>query len=103
MPGSEYSEDDFVDSISLRERLDAWFDSSAPKGVIMCSSSYSTSPNPALEIKGAGTVGLPLSSRDADAIKEVSHPAPFGKGSETIIDGTEIVLLGFVLHGRLAK
>lgn len=90
MPESEYSEDDFVDSASLRERLDGWFNSSALKGVIMCSNSYSTSPNPALELKGAGTVGLPLSSRDASAIKEASHPAPFGKGSETIIDGMKI-------------
>lgn len=52
MPGSEYSEDDFVDSISLRERLDAWFDSSAPKGVVMCSSSYSTSQEPGIGDQG---------------------------------------------------
>jgi hypothetical protein len=93
MPQSDHtedSEDGSLDSQSLRESLDCWFDSSRPKGVIMCSRSYSTSPNPALEIKGTGTVGLPLSSRDAAAIKEASHPAPFGKGSETLVDGMRI-------------
>lgn len=78
MPESEYSEDDFVDSATLRERLDGWFDSSAPKGVIMCSNSYSTSPNPALELKGAGTVGLPLSSRECH--QRSKSPRPFWQG-----------------------
>lgn len=89
MSGSECTEysDGFLDSQSLRESLECWFDASRPKGVIMCSRSYLASPNPALEIKNTGTVGLPLSSRDAAAIKEASHPAPFGKGSETLIDG----------------
>lgn len=40
-----------------------------------------------MEIKDIGIVGLPLSSRDAAAIKEASHPAPFGKGSKTLVDG----------------
>jgi hypothetical protein len=62
-----------------------------------------TSPNPALKIKDTGTVGLPLSSRDAAAIKEASHPAPFGKGSETIIDGTRITLLMCLIACLLAK
>ena len=79
-----------MDSHTLRESLDCWFDSSRPKGVIMCSRSYSTSPNPVLEVEKTGIVGLPLSSRDANAIKEASHPTPFGKGSETLIDGTRI-------------
>ena len=53
----------------------------------MSSSTYSSSPNPAIEIKDIGAVGLPLSSRDVDAVKQASHAAPFGKGSETLIDG----------------
>lgn len=47
---------------------------------------------PALKIKDTGTVGLPLSSRDAAAINEASHPAPFGKGSETMINACDIKL-----------
>ncbi|KAI9706510.1 MAG: hypothetical protein M1836_003516 [Candelina mexicana] len=42
--------------------------------------------NPGLYITGIGPIGLPLSSRDAKAIKEASHQAPFGKGSDTIVD-----------------
>ncbi|GAB7327168.1 hypothetical protein MBLNU13_g11078t2 [Cladosporium sp. NU13] len=88
MSGSECTEysDGFLDSQSLRESLECWFDASWPKGVIMCSRSYLTSPNPALEIENTGTVGLPLYSRDAAAIEKASHPAPFGKGSEKLID-----------------
>lgn len=71
----------------LREELNCWFHSSSPKGVIMCSSTYSSSPNPAIEITDVGTLGLPLSTRDVEAVKQASHAAPFGKGSETLIDG----------------
>jgi len=95
MSEDEFSEDDYMEAEGLREELDCWFNSSSPKGVIMCSSTYSSSPNPAIGIEGVGAVGLPLSSRDVDAVKQASHQAPFGKGSETIIDGEsfEISLL----------
>jgi hypothetical protein len=43
-------------------------------------------PNPGLYIKGSGTIGLPLSDHDAQAIISASHEAPFGKGEETIVD-----------------
>ncbi|KAH6625191.1 hypothetical protein C7974DRAFT_376744 [Boeremia exigua] len=42
--------------------------------------------NPGLFIKGLGTVGLPLSIRDAKAIASVSKKSPFGKGDETLVD-----------------
>ncbi len=42
--------------------------------------------NPGLFIQGVGNVGLPLSDRDAKLIIGASHKAPFGKGSETIVD-----------------
>lgn len=45
-------------------------------------------PNPGLSIKGAGIIGLPLSDRDAEAFIEASHQAPFGKGSQTIVDNS---------------
>jgi hypothetical protein len=41
---------------------------------------------PGLWIKGVGTIGLPLSERDAQAIIAAAHEAPYGKGSETLVD-----------------
>ncbi|KAL8936703.1 MAG: hypothetical protein Q9211_004054 [Gyalolechia sp. 1 TL-2023] len=45
-----------------------------------------SAPNPGLFGRGLGTVGLPLSERDAVELKKACHQAPFGKGSETIVD-----------------
>ncbi|KAK5214727.1 hypothetical protein LTS03_011672, partial [Exophiala xenobiotica] len=42
--------------------------------------------NPCISISGLGTVGLPLSERDAELILDVSHQAPYGRGSETVVD-----------------
>ena len=42
--------------------------------------------NPGLYVEGLGKVGLPLSDRDATALAQVCHEAPFGKGSETFVD-----------------
>jgi len=43
-------------------------------------------PNPGLYLKNGGTIGLPLSDRDAQAIVSASHRAPFGKGEQTVVD-----------------
>jgi hypothetical protein len=43
---------------------------------------------PGLKIQGIGDILLPLSPAQADMIKEVGTPAPYGKGSETIVDKT---------------
>ncbi|KAK5149252.1 hypothetical protein LTR04_007275 [Oleoguttula sp. CCFEE 6159] len=43
---------------------------------------------PGLYIEGIGIVGLPLGERDAKAIIQASHQAPFGKGNETLVDVT---------------
>ncbi|KAH9917890.1 uncharacterized protein BXZ73DRAFT_105410 [Epithele typhae] len=45
-------------------------------------------PNPLLSIDDFGTVGLPLSTREAVAIKEHAAQAPFGKADKTIVDKT---------------
>jgi hypothetical protein len=45
-----------------------------------------TYTNPGIKIKGVDKIGLPLSPRDIDAVKQASHRAPFGKGTKTIID-----------------
>ena len=42
--------------------------------------------NPGLYVEGLGKIGLPLSERDAVALANVCHEAPFGKGSETLVD-----------------
>ena len=42
--------------------------------------------NPAISISGLGGIGLPLSERDAKLVSNVSHPAPYGKGGDTIVD-----------------
>jgi hypothetical protein len=39
-------------------------------------------------LKNYGTIGLPLSAGDAAVIVSASHAAPFGKGSETIVDSS---------------
>ncbi|KAG6910741.1 hypothetical protein DXG01_008273 [Tephrocybe rancida] len=45
-----------------------------------------TAPNPCLNIEGLGYIGLPLSTRDAQAIIECSAHAPFGHNQRTIVD-----------------
>lgn len=45
-----------------------------------------TYPNPGIKIKSVDKIGLPLSPRDIDAVKQASHRAPFGKGTKTIVD-----------------
>lgn len=42
--------------------------------------------NPGLYINDIGSVGLPLSERDAKAVAGVCKQSPFGKGDETVID-----------------
>ncbi|KAK5121267.1 hypothetical protein LTR85_005433 [Meristemomyces frigidus] len=42
--------------------------------------------NPGLQISGLGQIGLPLSQPEVKRIIECSRQAPFGKGSETIVD-----------------
>jgi hypothetical protein len=43
-------------------------------------------PDPCIKVKNIGNVGLPLSPRDVEAVKQASHRAPFGKVIDTIVD-----------------
>ncbi len=43
---------------------------------------------PGLEIDGVGEVAFPVNRLQAEALIEVAHKAPFGKGRETILDAT---------------
>lgn len=42
--------------------------------------------NPCIWISGLGVVGLPLSERDANLLSSISHLAPYGGGSDIIVD-----------------
>ncbi|KAF2726707.1 hypothetical protein EJ04DRAFT_392505, partial [Polyplosphaeria fusca] len=44
--------------------------------------------NPGLLVSGYGSVGLPLATRDAEAIAHLCKRSPFGKGAETLVDET---------------
>ena len=41
---------------------------------------------PGLEVKGLGTIGLPLTAKTAKELKEQCEQAPYGKGTETLVD-----------------
>ncbi|KAI0334097.1 hypothetical protein GY45DRAFT_1243621, partial [Cubamyces sp. BRFM 1775] len=58
-------------------------------GTFSFSKTYTTAPNPALAIERIGTIGLPLSTRDAAAIRAHAEQAPFGKGDTTITDKSD--------------
>ncbi|KAH8897397.1 hypothetical protein GQ53DRAFT_838018 [Thozetella sp. PMI_491] len=55
-------------------------------GKIATSAHYTTYANPGLQIDGEKLIPLPLTARDAEAIKSVCRRAPFGKGDETVVD-----------------
>ena len=42
--------------------------------------------NPGIFVDPIGIVRLPLSESDAQTLVQTSHKAPFGKGSETLVD-----------------
>ncbi|KAL8666637.1 MAG: hypothetical protein Q9168_007428 [Polycauliona sp. 1 TL-2023] len=44
--------------------------------------------NPGLFIRGLGPINLPLSERQVPQLRKACHRAPFGKGSETLVDTT---------------
>jgi len=49
---------------------------------------FSSTPLPGLHVQGIGMIGFPLSDRDAKLIETVATQAPFGKGTETVVDTT---------------
>ncbi len=57
-------------------------------GSFCCFNVLESYPNPALHVKGLGTIGLPLSEHHAKAIFNLptTVQSPFGKGSETLVD-----------------
>src|SRR5689334_25337367 len=41
---------------------------------------------PGLEVKGVGELSYPINEQQARALIQSAHKAPFGKGSQTILD-----------------
>lgn len=70
----------------IKEALQTCLSNVKGTGTFATSHVISNAPNPALWVKDVGAIGLPLSDRDAKALVEASHQAPFGKGTETIVD-----------------
>ena len=58
------------------------------KGKFALSHTFSSTPLPGLYIQGIGVIGFPLSDRDAKLIEATATQAPFGKGTETVVDTT---------------
>jgi hypothetical protein len=51
-----------------------------------CTSGSAPAVLPGLEVKGLGPVGLPLAASQAKELKKHCHQAPYGKGTETVVD-----------------
>ncbi|KAF9648913.1 hypothetical protein BDM02DRAFT_3128680 [Thelephora ganbajun] len=58
------------------------------KGKFALSETFASTPLPGLYIEGIGVIGFPLSERDAKLIEAAATQAPFGKGTETVVDTT---------------
>ena len=53
---------------------------------IFCTSGPLPPTLPGLEVAGVGPVALPLEKRQAAALKKRAHQAPYGKGTQTLVD-----------------
>ncbi|KAI0080855.1 hypothetical protein K474DRAFT_1636833 [Panus rudis PR-1116 ss-1] len=73
--------------MDIREELEDVLSSGLEStGSFSFKKAYPEAPNPALNVAPLGTVGLPLSTREAEALKTVAQQAPFGKGTRTVVD-----------------
>jgi hypothetical protein len=88
MSGTDSNPGDNSHLDTVRKQLQACFSTSTAQsaGSFLHQDTRQSFPNPSIKIKDVGNVGLPMSPRDIDAVKQASHQAPFGKGTETIVD-----------------
>lgn len=70
----------------LQNELLDFLESAYTLGSFATKISYSSIPNPCLDIEGYGTIGLPLSHHDAQGIIQRNHKAHLRKGEETLVD-----------------
>lgn len=57
-------------------------------GSFATSASFENFVNPGIEVHEVGSIRLPLSSNDAQSLIRASRQAPFGKGTQTLVDET---------------
>ncbi|TFK65122.1 hypothetical protein BDN72DRAFT_824875 [Pluteus cervinus] len=81
-------EEDMSDGEDLRADIEEALGQLDFQGTYALSHTFSESPNPWLHVEGIGLVGLPLSERDANAVIAAASQAPFGHGSQTVVDKT---------------
>ena len=77
-------------TIDLKSRLCDIFEAADEHyiGSFAASSKIASVPNPGLYVHGLGLIGMPLTVHDARRLAQASHQAPFGQGTETIVDTT---------------
>lgn len=73
---------------SFRSRLGQQLDEIKSPAPFASFCELDTITDPQIYVGDHGPIGLPLSNDDAQVIIRASHQAPFGKGSETIVDSS---------------
>jgi hypothetical protein len=81
--------DDDPFTASIKRQIGGCLDRVQGGGSFATFAELPNAPNPGIVISGLGNIGLPLSDRDAKEIIKASHLAPYGKGTETVVD-TEV-------------
>lgn len=84
--GDEEVEEETMDPSEISENIYTALQAIEDNGTFATSGTFTSAPNPVLSIDGIGIVGLPLSSRDAEAIVTAAAQAPFGHGEKTVVD-----------------
>ncbi|KAL8797276.1 MAG: hypothetical protein Q9195_000429 [Heterodermia aff. obscurata] len=73
------------DMDDIKDKIAEYLDTLG-EGTFAASGSITNAVNPGLYLEGLGKIGLPLSERDAEEIINLGRQAPFGKGTETLVD-----------------
>lgn len=79
---------DVDDDADLKDQLRCCLDDEQHEGSFWAFRHHKLYPNPGLFVKGLGSVGLPLSNREAKVIAALCKQSPFGRGDETVVDET---------------
>ena len=81
-----YEEEDEPDEEAFKQNLQDCLDHVMHPGTFSSSTTTGVYINPGLRIGSIGTISLPLSVRDAQAIAAICKQSPFGKGDETVVN-----------------
>lgn len=87
---SDYSDSEdersLTDSEVLKNDLLDHLSEVHSSGSFAAHSNIDSFDNPGISVDSIGIIRLPLSEDDAHALVQAAHPAPFGKGTETVVD-----------------